>query len=104
MKYLLSGTIFKLQSKLDTSTQPKAEEYMLVEVHEQGYVFQIVCISGYHAGSLYGLFEDEQQAIEDRVRGVSDQHFLKEIHRNFFVVEGSLELVQPQYWTGEPRP
>ncbi len=50
---------------------------------EEGFSFQVICISGYDAGSLSGYFKEEQKAIEDNKINVSKTHFIKEIERNF---------------------
>lgn len=93
-EYFLQGSTFRLIDKLDTSNKPSAEEYMLAVVYEEDYVLQIICITGYHAGSLCGYVHKDQQAVSHRVRGVSHAHLLKEVQRNFVFVESSFEIVR----------
>ena len=75
------------------SNNPKAEEYILAETHEKGFVFQIICISGQRAGGLFGYVQEDPMAVEDRVRGVSPEHLLSEVQRNFIYAEDSFEVV-----------
>lgn len=66
---------------------------MLVECIDKDYVFQIVCISGYHAGNIYGYVKTDNKAASRNVRGVSKGHLTKEIKRNFLFVKDSLKII-----------
>jgi hypothetical protein len=55
--------------------------YMLVDCHEQGFVFQIIPIDGYYAGSISGLITNDPILVDHIA--VSYKHLIKEIKRNF---------------------
>ncbi len=93
MEFYFSGTKFKLIDSLDMSHTPKAECYLLAETFEPEYVFQIICITGYHTGKLVGYIKKDPLAEEPRVTGITFAHLMEEIQRNFQFEEGSLEVL-----------
>ena len=60
--------------------------HMLCEAHEEEYVFQILCIEGYHAGCWEGWIRKEEK-WKDTHSAVSKEHLQEEIKRNFQDVE-----------------
>jgi hypothetical protein len=93
MNFYFSGGRFSLLNKLDTSNNPKEETYMLVEYAEDDYVFQIVCISGYKSGKICGYISHDPLATKKNVVGVTREHLIKEIKRNFLYQEDTLKLL-----------
>lgn len=67
------------------------QEYMLCVHYETGYIFQIICISGYYAGNLAGYIKDEN--IEGH-NAVSEAHLIKELKRNISFKEDSLQIIE----------
>lgn len=80
-KVLFRGTIFEFALKSDEG-QNLLSRYMLVECHEVGYVFQIICLSGYKTGAIYGYIK-EDPTLKGTHRGISSDHLLDELRRNF---------------------
>lgn len=74
------GTIIELINPLSHSSD--IEKYMLIENREAGYVFQLVCISGYYAGTSFGMVKEDPK-LNQEYDGVSKQHLITEIERNF---------------------
>lgn len=90
-KYYFEGLKFKLLDK--TSGREELKEFILAETHEKGYVFQIICISGYYAGRLMGYITVEKEAEEHRVRGITEKHLRAELKKNFIFDENTLEIM-----------
>jgi hypothetical protein len=57
-------------------------EYMLVESDEEGYPFQLVCISGYYAGEVIGFVAEDPVAIHQLKDAVTRSHLEQELKRN----------------------
>ena len=83
-KILYRGTTFEF-TNTDESGVTQLDRYMLVESYEEGFVFQIVCLSGYNAGSINGYIR-EDGALNGIHKGITRDHLMKEINRNFFNV------------------
>lgn len=79
--YFYKGTIFEFLNP--EAYIPAIEKFILAESHEKGFVFQIICISGYNAGSISGYFREERKALLDSKMAVSYSHFIIELERNF---------------------
>ena len=47
-------------------SERRREEHMLVENFEEGYVFQIICTSGYYAGYTRGFITDDPDVLNAR--------------------------------------
>src|SRR5690242_5420837 len=77
-----------------TKFQIEDNTYMLCESFEKGYVFQIFSVDGYHAGCCEGFIKEEE-GLEDTHRGVSKEHLINEINRNFENTTG-LEIVEEE--------
>ena len=60
-KLYFRGTTFLLSYVWES--RPKRKEYMLVECHMKGYVFQLVCISGYDAGTIHCYITDDPDVV-----------------------------------------
>lgn len=71
---LYRGTSFEfcLQNK-------ESQKYMLVELYEDDFVFQIVCLTGYYAGVVEGLVINELLSA----KAITIEHLKKELNRNF---------------------
>lgn len=61
----------------------KGHEFILAECHEQGFVFQLICIRGYHAGKLEGYIKPEPNTNGSKI---SEDHLVKELNRNFIEI------------------
>lgn len=61
---------------------------MLAQVHKEGWVFQIICIKGYHAGALEGLVR-EDPSLKGTHIAVTKEHLYSEIERNFGIIDFS---------------
>lgn len=58
--------------------------FILAECHEEGYFFQLICIEGYNAGKIYGLIEEQKEAIDNNLLAI-DLNFLKlQLVKNVF--------------------
>lgn len=79
--YLFRGTTFKLFNPV--AYIPKVEKFILAECHEEGFVFQVICISDYNAGTIAGYFKEELPALKKKDKAVSKPHFINELKRNF---------------------
>jgi len=65
---------------------------MIVENTEKEFPFQLVCISGYKAGTIGGYFKQEN--IEKDKKAISKSNLLIELNRNFLnFEESSLQVV-----------
>jgi len=78
-KLIYRGTKVILQ--FDQDTDNRRYTYMLVDCHEQGFVFQIVPIDGYYAGSVSGLITNDPTIVDHKA--VRYKHLIKELKRNF---------------------
>jgi hypothetical protein len=58
--------------------------YMLVDCHEQGFVFQIIPIDGFYAGSISGLITIDPNLVDHKA--ISYKHLIKELKRNFMTI------------------
>ncbi|TNE56281.1 MAG: hypothetical protein EP338_00110 [Bacteroidetes bacterium] len=75
------GQKFRLTDTTDGRSQEN--EFMLVETHEQGTVFQIVCIHGYDAGRIFGYIAEENEMLKENHQAISPEYFLKCLSFNF---------------------
>jgi hypothetical protein len=91
--YIYAGKIFKLINELDITKEKKAQKYMLVQCHDEGFVFQIICISGYNIGLINGYIKEDPIAKSKNVKGVTREHLISEIVRNFVYEKDSLEIL-----------
>lgn len=103
MKYYLLGTTFSLIDNHDTSNDPQLEKYILAQCHKEGYVFQIICITGYHAGYIYCYVKEDSQAKTDNVIGVSEEHLINQIRRGFDFPEDSLKIDKTNLYTKDKK-
>jgi hypothetical protein len=75
---LYRGTIFRLTFRFD---QVETESFMLVEYHEsEEYLFQIICISGYKAGTISGYIRSNNLTES---KCISEEYLKAEVFRNF---------------------
>ena len=59
---------------------------ILAESHESGYIFQLICIEGYHSGQVYGYIEEQNEFSKSEV--AVDKTFLeKQLRRNILGFE-----------------
>ena len=70
------GTVFELNH----------EKYMLADCFDPKFEFQIVCISGYHAGNILGYIKKDS-LLSNTHQAVTKDHLLKEINRNFLDIQ-----------------
>lgn len=88
MNILNRGTIFEFNNGDSIS------RYILAESFEKGFVFQIICISGYDSGTICGYVKKDD-LIEEYHKGISYEHLTKEINRNFLnVIEKSIKIFE----------
>lgn len=75
------GTIIKFDYAHDGLIE-KDHSFILAENHDSEYIFQIVCISGYHKGSIEGYIRKENGVVG----GVNKKHLIQELDRNFIQI------------------
>ena len=69
------------------------EEYMIVENFEKEFPFQLICISGYKAGTIGGYVKHENDE-RDRT-AISKSNLIIELNRNFLNFDlGSLQVIE----------
>lgn len=62
---------------------PDTEKFILAECQEEGYVFQIICISGYNSGSISGYVKTDHISKVKNKKAISYKHLIQELKRNF---------------------
>ena len=75
---LYRGTFIKFSTK-----DKEVQSFLLVENHEKDYVFQIISISGYKVGLVCGYIKTDSMVEKKNHQGVSMQHLVNELNRNF---------------------
>ena len=92
-KILYRGTTFEFIS-IGESGDSQLGRHMLVESYEEGFVFQIVCLSGYNAGSINGYIR-EDGALNGIHKGTTTDHLMREINRNFLNIQvGTIKIYE----------
>lgn len=86
-KILYRGTRFIAQ-QYKVNVLVSKEEYILVEYYDLNYVFQVVKITGYHAGNIMGYIEVE----DHNIRGISIEHFKNQLEKRIFDPECRIEF------------
>ena len=64
------------------SRDGEPEKFILAQLHEKGYVFQIIGIEGMYSGYLEGYIK-EQDELKGSYKAVTKQHLINELVRNF---------------------
>lgn len=90
-KFDYIGLRFKILDK--TIGKDLLRECLLVESFESGYVFQIVCISGYDSGKILGYVKKQEDLSKINVDGVTREYLIKELHRNIIFDDESLVFI-----------
>jgi len=87
---LFRGTIIRFKFCFEIEQE---EDYMIVDNTEKEFPFQLVCISGYKAGTIGGYVKQEN--IEKDKTAISKSNLLIELNRNFLnFEESSLQVVR----------
>lgn len=73
------GTTFVISYTWES--ERRREEHMLVENFEEGYVFQIICTSGYYAGYTRGFITDDPEVLN--ARAVTYDHLCRRLEFHF---------------------
>jgi hypothetical protein len=87
MKYYFKGTI--ILAKKNTDRLGELRKYMLVESMDPDFSFQLVCISGYNAGTIFGYIRKDPEGQKAKVVGVSFDFLLKQIIYNL----GDIDMI-----------
>ena len=59
------------------------QQYLLVESLDKDYAFDLVCISGYNSGHIYGIINyDSSEECKGKI-AVTKSHLINELIRNF---------------------
>lgn len=72
------GSIIKFDYKHDGIVE-KDHVFILADCFETEFIFQIICIEGYHRGTIEGLIRKE----EGEIGSIKKEHLVKELNRNF---------------------
>ena len=87
---LYRGSIIRFKFSFEIEQE---EEYMIVENYEQQFPFQLICISGYKAGTIGGYVKQEN--FEKDSESISKSNLIIELNRNFLNFDvGSLQVVE----------
>lgn len=87
---LYRGSIIRFKFSFEIEQE---EEYMIVENNEKEFPFQLICISGYKAGTIGGYVKQEN--IEKDSESISKSNLVIELKRNFLNFDvGSLQVVE----------
>jgi hypothetical protein len=73
--FYFRGTTFVISYTWES--RPKRAEYMLVECFEKGFVFQLVCISGYDAGFIHCFITDDPDVVN--AKAATYDHLCREL-------------------------
>jgi len=84
-KLFYRGTIVEFVST--NAPNRSLEKYILAECHEDEKVFQIICISGYHAGSVEGFVDRDSSPLATNSKAVTYEHLISELKKNFEIVK-----------------
>jgi len=88
MKALYRGTCVSFEFYLEGTSHPN-HKIMLVESFDKGFVFQIVCIKGFHSGMIEGMIREET-AFQ---KAISVEHLKRELKRNFGeIIQNTLKI------------
>ena len=82
MKTYRAGSIFKFDYEHDGIVE-KNHLFFLAKTFEKGYVFEIICIKGYHAGEKEGYIKKESGIAHK----ISKEHLKKELNNNFIKIQ-----------------
>lgn len=75
------GSVLKFDYEHDGLVE-KGHLFILANTFEEDFAFQIICIKGYHAGTLEGYIRKESNESEK----ISKDHLVKELNRNFIKI------------------
>lgn len=89
-KFYYRGTVVEL---IPTATETPTK-YMLCTCHDEGYAFQVFCISGYYAGSTAGYIKTEPRAAEKQLIAVSESYLLAYLPKLILFREGSVKILE----------
>lgn len=78
-KKYFRGTFIKLTYKYEFE---ETNEFILAECHESGYLFQIICVSGYHAGTIAGYIKEGSLA-EKSIAALTHKELIEGLKANF---------------------
>lgn len=80
-KCFYRGTVLEFFNPV--SYNPGKEEFILADCNENGYLFQIICITGYMSGTICGFIKADSKLELEKEVAISYEHLIKEIERNF---------------------
>jgi hypothetical protein len=87
---LFSGSIIRFKFCFEIEQEA---DFMIVDNTEKEFPFQLICITGYKAGTIGGYFKQEN--IEKDKIAISKSKLLIELNRNFLnFEESSLQVVR----------
>lgn len=75
------GTKFSFEQG-DAQNQPNLE-YILAECHEEDFLFQIICLSGYGSGLICGYVKNSSSLLDSGHKAITKANLIDEINRNF---------------------
>tara|TARA_B100000678_G_scaffold269177_1_gene256043 strand:- start:1040 stop:1315 length:276 start_codon:yes stop_codon:yes gene_type:complete len=76
----------------------KGHFFILAEAHRPGIAFQLICIEGYHAGSLEGYIRPEGPASY----AITKAHLIEELKRNFLNILWESFTILPKGFISSP--
>lgn len=89
------GTVIIARAKNDRLNEVK--RFMLIESMDANYFFQLVCISGYYAGNIYGYIRKDPAAIEANCIAITSDFLLDQMIYNLGELDMSVyEVIKTQ--------
>jgi hypothetical protein len=93
-QYFYMGTIIEFFNI--AAYNPTREKFILAEYHDEEFVFQLICIDGYNAGSISGYIKTDPKFKIKHKKAVSSEHLINEIRRNFGNVDFETLTISPR--------
>lgn len=93
MELLYRGTRFSFETS--NSSDHFRLECILAECFEEGFVFQIIALNGYNAGSICGYVKDSESLLKEGHKATTGDNLTREINRNFLEVDQSSISIAP---------
>ena len=88
------GTIFTISYFWDYY---RTETFILAQCFEEDYEFQIITITGYHAGTISGYIK--KGVLKDTHRAITHEEFIEGIKYNFLNPDWATLKIENEYKT-----
>jgi hypothetical protein len=75
-----AGSTFKFDYEHDGVIE-KNHWFILANTYKSDFIFQLICIKGYHAGTIECYIKKESHDFE-----ISKEHLIMELNRNFLKI------------------